>query len=304
MNVSPNDVAASLAQHGIFLRRNQPGEHRARCPQCDRDKRDDALAVRVDDRGATWVCHRCAWKGGVIDTIDRVAGMTRRREPRPPEPARHETLAPWGRELWRSYRPITAGSIAATYLERRRCIVPPGDLRWQPNLLDRASGYCGPALVALVTNVETGEPISLHHTWLAPDGSGKAPIDKPRRLLKGHRLNGVIRLWPDEDVTLGLVVGEGVETCLAAASAGLKPAWATISAGNLAAFPVLPGVEGLTILADHDPPHPKTGNRVGVDAALAVLKRYTEAGFDPARDIRVILPPNEGQDAADLGANQ
>jgi hypothetical protein len=236
MNVSPNDVAASLAQHGIFLRRNQPGEHRARCPQCDRDKRDDALAVRVDDRGATWVCHRCAWKGGVIDTIDRVAGMTRRREPRPPEPARHETLAPWGRELWRSYRPITAGSIAATYLERRRCIVPPGDLRWHPNLLDRASGYCGPALVSLVTNVETGEPISLHHTWLAPDGSGK--------------------------------------------------------------------VEGLTILADHDPPHPKTGNRVGVDAALAVLKRYTEAGFDPARDIRVILPPNEGQDAADLGANQ
>ena len=27
---------------------------------------------------------------------------------------------------------------------------------------------------------------------------------------------------------------------------------------------------------------------------------YTEAGFDPDRDIKVILPPAEGQDAADL----
>jgi putative DNA primase/helicase len=55
-----------------------------------------------------------------------------------------------------------------------------------------------------VTDARDGEPINLHRTWLAKDGSGKAPIDKPRRLLKGHRSNnGVIRLWPDDDVTLG-----------------------------------------------------------------------------------------------------
>src|SRR5690606_17647378 len=53
--------------------------------------------------------------------------------------------------------------------------------------------------------------INLHRTWLAPDGRSKAPIDKPRRLLKGHRSNSEIRLWPDAEVTTGLVVGEGIE---------------------------------------------------------------------------------------------
>ena len=96
----------------------------------------------------------------------------------------------------------------------------------------------------------------------------------------------MIRLWPDQEVTLGLVVGEGVETCLAAALESLTPVWATISAGNLAAFPVLPGIEGMTILVDHDRPNPKTGKRAGRDAALELIRRYTEAGFDPKRDIR------------------
>jgi hypothetical protein len=177
---------------------------------------------------------------------------------------------------------------------------PFGDLRWHRDLEDKVSGYRGPALVGLVTDVETGEPINLHRTWLARDGSGKAPIEKPRRLLKGHRSNGVVRLWPDDLVTLGLVIGEGVETCLAAARSGLVPVWATLSAGNLAAFPILPELDGLTILVDHDRPNPKTGRRPGIEAGLAVVQRYTAAGFDPERDIRVICSPVEGEDAADL----
>jgi putative DNA primase/helicase len=101
-------------------------------------------------------------------------------------------------------------------------------------------------------------------------------------------------------VTLGLVIGEGVESCLSAARAGLTPVWATIGAGNMARFPVLPGLEGLTILVDHDRPNPKTGKRVGIEAARAVIQRYAEAGLDPERDIKAILPPTEGDDACDL----
>jgi hypothetical protein len=153
-----------------------------------------------------------------------------------------------------------------------------------------------------VTDVLTGEPISLHRTWIKADGTGKAQLQKPRLLLARHRSDGVVRLWPDEDVTLGLVIGEGIETCLAAARAGLTPVWATISAGNLAAFPVLPGIEGLTVLVDHDKPNPKTGKRPGIEAALTLVQRYADVGFDPQRDIRVVLPPTEGQDAADLAA--
>jgi hypothetical protein len=192
------------------------------------------------------------------------------------------------------------GTTAAIYLDQRCCIVPPGDLRWHPALEDKVSGYSGPALVGLVTDARTGMPINLHRTWIAADGAGKAPIEKPRRLLKGHRSRGAIRLWLEEEVTLGLVVGEGVETCLAAALESLTPVWATISAGNLAAFPVLPGIEALTILVDHDKPNPKTGKRAGRDAALELIRRYTEAGFDPKRDIKVIYPPTEGEDVNDL----
>ena len=95
----------------------------------------------------------------------------------------------------------------------------------------------------------------------SPGRRRQAEINKPRRLIKGHRSRGVIRLWPDTEVTIALAIGEGIETCLAAAHEGLTPVWATISASNLTAFPILPGIERLTVLCDHDKPNPKTGKR-------------------------------------------
>jgi putative DNA primase/helicase len=297
------DVRQELAEHGIELRRYHPGNHRAACPWCAKGKGDTALAVKIDHEGACWHCHRCGEQGGTGNgRRDFRAGA---KNPAPqPEPERHKTLSDWGRTLWENARPIEPGTIAAAYLEGRGCLLPPfpdeTHLRWHPALSDAVSGYTGPALVALVTAGELGAPINLHRTWLRHDGTGKAPIETPRRLLKGHPSRGVIRLWPDAEVTMGLVLGEGIESCLAAARAGLTPVWAAVSAGNLKAFPVLPGLDGLTVLVDHDKPNPKTGIRAGHDAALAVVERYVAAGFDPRRDLRIILSPNEGEDAADL----
>jgi putative DNA primase/helicase len=298
-----DDTRQALADRGIKLRHYEPGEHRAPCPWCDRGPRDDALAVRIDQGGATWICHRCGEKGGTRQTHDGSTPAASRPQQRL-EPERHETLSDWGRTLWQNSRSIEPDTIAGRYLEGRGCLLPPfpdeTHLRWYPALNDRVSGYTGPALVALVTDVETGEPINLHRTWLQHDGSGKAPIEKPRRLLKRHRSRGVVRLWPDAEVTMGLVLGEGVETCLAAARAGLTPCWSTLSAGNLATFPVLPFLDGLTVLVDHDEPNPRTGKRAGDEAAKELIGRYIAAGFDPERGIRVIRSPVEGEDAADL----
>jgi hypothetical protein len=304
-------VRDRLEERGIRLKRYTPGEHRAPCPECARGARDDALAVRIEpDGGATWTCHRCQWADGFRPErreIDArlLGGGGQRPEPwrqeRPPEPEQHVTLSPWGLDLWQACRPIEPGTPAARYLEHRCCIVPPGDLRWHPELEDKASGYRGPALVGLVTDALTCEPINLHRTWLTGDGSGKAPIDTPRRPLKGHRTKGgVIRLWPDEEVTLGLVVGEGIETCLAAAAVGLVPVWSTISAYKLGSFPVLPGLEGITILVDHDKPNPNTGKRAGTEAAIELIERYAAAGFNRVRDIHVWYPPIEGEDVNDM----
>jgi hypothetical protein len=101
-------------------------------------------------------------------------------------------------------------------------------------------------------------------------------------------------------VTQGIVLDQGIETCLSTALEGLTPVWATLDARNLANFPVLPGIEGLTILVDHDPPNRQTGKRAGTEAAIALIERYTKAGFDRVHDIRVIFPPTEGEDINDL----
>ena len=95
-------------------------------------------------------------------------------------------------------------------------------------------------------------------------------------------------------MTLGLVVGEGLETCLAAARAGLIPVWSTLTAGNLAAFPVLPGLAGLTSWSTTIA-QPKDRQASGIEAARAVVSRYAEDGFDPDRDIQVIMLPTEGR---------
>jgi hypothetical protein len=54
------------------------------------------------------------------------------------------------------------------------------------------------------------------------------------------------------------------------------------------------------VLVDHDKPNPKTGRRAGHEAALALVERYVAAGFDPYRDIVILLPNAEGWDVADL----
>jgi len=197
--------------------------------------------------------------------------------------------------LLRGCRPVTAGSPPDLYLRARGCAPPENDVLWHP-ALPHPCGHTGPGIVAVITDAFTGAPINLHRTWLAADGSGKADIPKPRLLLKGHRKHGgVVRLLPDEELTTGLCVAEGLETALTAAK-GFRPAWACLDAGNLAAFPVLPGVEALTIVADHDRPNPRTGRRAGTEAAEACTRRWTEAGAE----VRVWQAPDEGEDLNDF----
>jgi putative DNA primase/helicase len=198
------------------------------------------------------------------------------------------TLARLRRDLWRHALPISGDALE--YLEARRCRLPPSDghLRWLPKL-HHPGGYVGPALIALVTDAVTGEPISIHRTWITSTGK-KAAVDPARMLLKGCRKRGgIIRLWPDSDVTDGLAIAEGIETALALANA-YQPVWSAIDAGNLAALPIIPGIEALTIAADHDD--------AGLKAAALLGQRWANAG----RDVLIATPEVEGLDVADLVA--
>ncbi len=287
-------ILDQLAAVGIRLKHSRLGNQRGPCPECDKGKSDTALGVLLEAEAAVWSCFRCSWSG-------RVAIAGRGHElprVRPPENTSREAVRPpvpppW--PLWEASLPIEPDTIAARYLEARGCALPPPDsaLRWTPAAC-HPCGYVGPALVALVTAALTGERMTLHRTWLKPDGSGKADIERPRLLWPElPKAGGVVRLWPE--VTMGLGLAEGIESTLAAGRF-FAPMWATIDAGNLAAFPVLVGIGSLTIFADHDVPNPRTGRRAGNEAASSCARRWTEAG----KEARIFLPPREGQDIADL----
>lgn len=226
------------------------------------------------------------------------AGESRLARPAPvlravePEPERHqhETLSPYGRRIWASSLPL-AGTVGAAYLLARGCTLPPGDgnLRLLPAYKHPLGDYTGPALIALVTDILTGEPISLHTTFINADGTKPSNLPgSARLLLGGHRkAGGCIRLWPDEAVETGLGVGEGIESCLSLAHA-VTPVWSLIDAGNLAALPVLAGIEALTVSQDND----TSGRR----AAQTVAERWAAAGAEVA----IVAAADDGADLNDV----
>jgi phage/plasmid primase-like uncharacterized protein len=147
----------------------------------------------------------------------------------------------------------------------------------------------GPALVALVTDVVTREPISLHKTWVLPDGTKPAHLGRAaRRNLKGHRKQGgCIRLWPDEAMSTSLGAAEGIESALSLAHAH-QPVWSLIDAGNLASLPVVAGIECLLIGADND--------NAGIKAAHECGTRWRKAGTR----VYIVTPPQERTDLNDI----
>ena len=53
----------------------------------------------------------------------------------------------------------------------------------------------------------------------------------------GPKTGAAIKLSPDESVSMGLAIGEGLETVLSAMQLGFSPAWALGDAGNVRHFP-------------------------------------------------------------------
>jgi putative DNA primase/helicase len=145
-----------------------------------------------------------------------------------------------------------------------------------------------PALIALVQDA-AGAPIAIHRTFISRDGR-KATVQPPKASL-GPLWGGAIRLH-DHDPDNPLVIAEGIET---AASAGCLmgfPAWAAISAGNLAKGLVLPP-EARRVVIAVDP------DGAGRAAARDAWIRWRAEG----REVQVAVPDGEG-DFNDLLRNR
>jgi len=138
-------------------------------------------------------------------------------------------------------------------------------------------------MVALVTNGQDGTPIAIHRTYLARDGGGKAPVD-PEKMMFGLCRGGAVRLAEPGDV---LMVGEGIETCLAAMQATGHPAWAALSTSGLRSLELPKDVHDVIVLAD--------GDEAGEAAARGCALRWKREG----RRVRIARPP-QGLDFNDL----
>ena len=133
-----------------------------------------------------------------------------------------------------------------------------------------------------MTHGAAGSPIAVHRTFLARDGGGKAPVD-PAKMMLGPCRGGAVRLGEPGAV---LMVGEGIETCLAAMQA-TERCWAALSTSGLRSLDLPRDVRDVIVLADGDEP--------GEAAAKGCAQRFKREG----RRVRIARPP-QGMDFNDL----
>jgi hypothetical protein len=241
----------------------------------------DALGLikavyRYDTRAALAWAHR--WLG--IDDRRRVRrrSATAYRPPPPPPPSAPLAVdnhpERWERE-GRASTPI-AGTLADTYLAARGLDFadPCGEvLRFKPHHprrnpdTDQLEHH--PALITRLHDIYSGEPCGLYNIYLQADGRDR--LRDPKGKTTWGRVQGAaVMLDPPDTITMGLVLAEGIETAISLRMAGLRPCWATAGTSNLTAFPVLAGIEAITIACDVD--------EAGEKASAACAARWRGAG--------------------------
>jgi hypothetical protein len=235
---------------------------------------------------------------GLVDFAD-VAQEARRflslphPEPEPP-PKRHASppaqpgSSEAARRLFAMSQPIS-GTIAEAYLGKRgiTALDGTGNLRFHPRCYYRPDEYSPtetwPALIAAVTDLNSNIT-GAHRTWLAPDGSDKAPIDIQRKAM-GDLLGHAVRFGIPGDV---MAAGEGIESVLSVRE--IIPGMATaaaLSAAHLAAFLFPDALRRLYIVRDNDP--------AGDGARDSLIERANAVGIEA-----ITLSPTFGDFNEDL----
>ena len=257
----------------------------ARCPA--HDDREPSLSISGAHNGKMLVrCHAGCDQQRVISIL-RARGLWTDAPRRwGAQRTRHagttETLGKAGLRrgavalaIWDSST-TARGSLVETYLSTRGINLPaPDSLRFCARL-KHPSGGKWPTMVALVTNGAGGTPIAIHRTFLARDAGGKAPVD-PAKMMLGPCRGGAVRL---SEPGAELMVGEGIETCMAAMQATGKPAFAALSTSGLRSLDLPRDIRDVIVLADGDEP----GEAAARDCAL----RWRREG----RRVRIARPPH------------
>jgi hypothetical protein len=259
----------------------------ARCPA--HDDRTPSLAIRDTGDGTVLVrCHAGCNQEQVISILRSrglwtTDGPTRsKQKPTVQHKPDHDEHTEAALAIWRATAPAS-NTVVETYLASRGLHLPQvSTLRFHAGL-KHPSGGIWPVMVALVAKGANGTPLAIHRTFLARDGAGKALVEPPKMMLGPCRGGAVCLAEPGEV----LMVGEGIESSLAAMQATGRPAWAALSTSGLRSLDLPKDVRDVIVLAD--------GDKAGEVAARTCAWRWKREG----RRVRIARPP-QGMDFNDL----
>ncbi|HQF30563.1 MAG TPA: hypothetical protein PLJ34_03870 [Hyphomicrobiales bacterium] len=273
-----------------------------------------AYCLGLSDREAiAWVKHFCGIEPG------KQPPKPRRRDIDPAEAAAKEAEALQKKRrqalgMWLAVPPGLRGTLAEVYFRVRRGIElsevkpPLQALRFSPRQWFRDAGdyrdegAYWPALIALMSGAD-GRPVGTHRTFLARDGSDKAPYRYPRKMwpaLSGTGAHvriskGESGLTPEQAIANGLVetllMAEGVDDGVALARAYPRARiWSWGSLALLAEMPILPSFDSYILFADNDQHNPQ---------AMELFERGRKRLADSGAMVEVVRSPL-GKDISDL----
>lgn len=259
--------AARGKWRGILLELGIPEQYlknkHGPCPICQGEDR-----FRYDDKDGTgsYFCNGACGAGNgmklaelftgkpfveVASEIDKLLGNIKADAIKPKTDMTEDQRRKALRSVYAATKQVQPGDLADTYLTARGFgeLIYPKALRFSPALRD-GDGGIRPCMVAMVTDAY-GKPVSLHRTFLRPDGLAKAEMVAPRKLMPGSLPDGAcVRLSDGNPFRLG--IAEGIETAMAANALFSLPVWAALNAAMLAKWTPPEGCKELTIFSDND----------------------------------------------------
>jgi putative DNA primase/helicase len=289
-----------LMQLGINLGDKALAHRNTACPMCGGT---DRFHFTDRDGVGLWHCRGCGEGGDGVRLVMRmkrvgfkeaaaliegVIGGAERTEPRGKGGALRDPLKPW-----RNARPFILGTLAATYLKNRELALTVDEarsLRFDNALWHWPSEMRWPAVVALIRRAD-GTELTAHQTFLAADGSSKAPVDRPRLFPAGRDPTGGGVWFGTPDPEREFIVGEGIESTISAMRLYESPAGcAALSAHGVRRLILPAEARRVRIFADNDL------DGKGLAAAVEARLRWRAEG----RSVAVSYSKNVGEDANDI----
>ena len=217
---------------------------------------DRSLSVKLDPAARDgFVVHSFADNSAIAcrDYIRAALGLrTSKPKSKPSQLGAPSSVAPvdsstersaFALRLWNEARD-PRGTVVADYLSSRGLTLPDnvaaGVIRYHPTLKYNGNTFGG--MVALFRDIKTNSPCGVQRTFLDADGR------KLGRAMLGRTKHAAVKIDADEDITIGLTIGEGFETGLAAWLAGFRPSLGAWFGGWHREVPGSGGNRG-----DHDP---------------------------------------------------